>query len=79
MSSPSCSGVRANPQEVPMSTNPDRAGLMSSLLALSSSPSEKREAMRQLAALDQAAKEERAAEERAILHRHCVLRFAGGK
>lgn len=62
-----------------MTFTPDRAGLMSSLLSLSSSPGEKRQALRQLAALDQAAKEERAAEERALLRRHWALRIARGK
>ena len=62
-----------------MSNTPDRAGLMSSLLSLSSSPTEKREALRQLAIQDQAAKEERAAEERAILRRHWATRMAAGK
>jgi len=62
-----------------MSNIPDRAGLMTSLLSPSSSPTEKREALRQLAILDRAAKEERAAEEQAIFRRHWAQRIAAGK
>jgi hypothetical protein len=79
MLAPICSVVRATRQENTMSNTHDRAGLMSSILSLSSSPTEKREALRQLAILDQTAKEERAAEERAILRRHWAQRIAEGK
>ena len=62
-----------------MSITPGSAELASILLSLSSSPVEKREALRQLAIRDQAVKEERAAEERAILRRHWAQRIAEGK
>lgn len=62
-----------------MSVTPGSTELASILLSLSSSPTEKREALRQLAILDRAAKEERAAEEQAIFRCHWAQRIAGGR
>lgn len=62
-----------------MSVLPGSAYLASILLSVSSTPAEKRKALRELVVQDELARKARAAEEQAMFRAHWARRIAEGK